>query len=493
MHDPAATNAGKSTIHHATEPAPANRLIHLSNVTTNGEQPFRLKRIGGRVSDVTLSHVKVTGLAPMVALGAFVEVETELSTCLGEVIAIHPSSTTIKLFTTTPRLKLGSRVWVGEELMVKPDNTWIGRVVNALGQPIDGKSSLVQGATGYPIDRDPIQPLALDRVQRPCKTGVRAIDLLTPLCAGQRIGIFAGSGVGKSTLVSMLARSTEFKMLVVALVAERAREVREFIEDVINASGARAVTVVATSSESAMMRKLAPKTAMTIAEYFRDQGNDVLLVIDSVTRFAHAMREVALAAGELPVARGYTPSLFAELPRLLERAGPGTARTGSITGIFSVLVDGDDHNDPVADAARGVLDGHIVLDRSIADQGRYPAINPLTSISRLASMAWSKEEATLVRRLRALIARYEETQELRALGAYKSGSDPELDQAIAITPIVYRLLTQVPDDPPSTGAFDELAAALATLKPHSTPADSQRIASRSAEERGADNRSTHSN
>lgn len=481
-----------STSRAMDESAPTNRLARLAKITTHSEQPFRLKRIGGRVSEVTLSHVKVSGLAPMVALGAFVEIETELNSCLGEVIAIHPSSATIKLFSTAPRLRLGSRVWVGEELTIKPDKSWIGRVVNALGHPIDGKPSLVQGATGYPIDRDPIQPLTLDRVQRPCRTGVRAIDLFTPLCAGQRIGIFAGSGVGKSTLVSMLARSAEFKTLVVALVAERAREVREFIEDVIDASGAQAVTIVATSAESAMMRKLAAKTAMTIAEYFRDQGDDVLLVIDSVTRFAHAVREVALAAGELPVARGYTPSLFAELPRLLERAGPGAHRSGSITGVFSVLVDGDDHNDPVADATRGVLDGHIVLDRSIADQGRYPAINPLSSISRLASMAWSKEEATLVRRLRTLIARYEETQELRALGAYKAGSDPELDQAIAVTPILYRLLVQLPSDPPSTKVFDELATALATLKPQPTPVESQRNSSRAAEGRSVDNRSTHS-
>jgi flagellum-specific ATP synthase len=220
-----------------------------------------------------------------------------------------------------------------------------------------------------------------------------------------------------------------------------------------------------------MMRKMAAKTAMAIAEYFRDIGDDVLLIMDSVTRYAHALREVALAAGELPVARGYTPSVFAELPRLLERAGPGTPTTGSITGIFSVLVDGDDHNDPVADAVRGVLDGHVVLDRSIAEQGRYPAVNPLSSISRLASIVWSKEEATLVRRLRALISRFEETRELRTLGGYKPGADAELDQAIAVTPIIYRLLTQIPGDPPSRRIFDELAAALSELKAQQKPAE----------------------
>lgn len=262
----------------------------------------------------------------------------------------------------------------------------------------------------------------------------------------------------------MLTRSSGFPTIVAALVAERAREVREFIEDVIQPSSARAVVVVATSAESAMMRKLAAKTAMTVAEYFRDRGDNVLLVFDSLTRYAHALREVALAAGEPPVARGYTPSVFAELPRLLERAGPGCPASGSITGIFSVLVDGDDHNEPVADAVRGILDGHIVLDRAIADQGRYPAINPLTSISRLASLVWSKDEAALVRRLRALIAQYEDTRELRTLGAYKPSIDAELDQAILLVPKLYQLLTQHADDQSSGKVFEELMAALLQVK-----------------------------
>ena len=421
-------------------------------------------RIGGRVEEGTASHVRVGGLARQVGLGSCVEVEAGSQRSLGEVIGIQQQSVTIKLFAAAPRIGLGSRVWVHDELVIRPDESWIGRTVNALGQPIDGDGDIGQGNTAYPIDGAPLEPLALDRIRSPCTTGVRAIDLFTPICTGQRIGVFAGSGVGKSTLISMLTRSSGFKTVVVALVAERAREVREFIEDVIRPSGARAVTVVATSSESAMMRKLSAKTAMTMAEYFRDRGDDVLLVVDSVTRYAHAMREIALAAGEPPVARGYAPSVFAELPRLLERAGPGTPTSGSITGIFSVLVDGDDHNDPVADTVRGILDGHIVLDRSIADQGRYPAINPLSSISRLAGLAWTKEEATLVRKLRALIARYEDTRELRTLGAYKPGADPELDQAVAVVPIIYRHLSQAPDDPASSKPFDELAAALSELQ-----------------------------
>lgn len=229
-----------------------------------------------------------------------------------------------------------------------------------------------------------------------------------------------------------------------------------------------------------MMRKNAAKTAMSVAEYFRDRGDDVLLVIDSITRFAHALREVSLAAGEPPVARGYAPSVFAELPRLLERAGPGRPGSGSITGVFSVLMDGEDTNEPIADTVRGILDGHIVLDRAIADQGRYPAINPLTSISRLANLAWTKEEAELVRRLRTIVARYEETRDLRAVGAYKAEADFELDQAVLLTPVLYRFLTQLPDSPPCTSVFGELAALLSDMRkgPATKEAEGTQVAKR---------------
>ena len=303
------------------------RLSRLADAFSGIDVPLSLSRVGGRVSEVSSSHIRVGGLSTNVTLGSLVEIDAGDHCSLGEVISIQPLGATIKLFSAAPRIGLGSRVWVRDDLTIKPCAGWIGRVVNALGEPIDGDPRLPQGSRAYRIDNEPLEPMALDRVHRPVTTGVRTIDLFTPICAGQRIGIFAGSGVGKSTLVSMLARSNGFKTLVIALVAERAREVREFIEDVIQATGARAVTVVATSSESAMMRKMAAKTAMAVAEHFRDSGDDVLLIMDSVTRYAHALREVALAAGELPVARGYTPSVFAELPRLLERAGPGTPST----------------------------------------------------------------------------------------------------------------------------------------------------------------------
>jgi flagellum-specific ATP synthase len=220
------------------------------------------------------------------------------------------------------------------------------------------------------------------------------------------------------------------------------------------------VAVVSTGDESPMMRRLAPKTAMAVAEHFRDQGESVLLIVDSITRFAHALREAALAAGEPPVARGYTPSVFSELPALLERAGPGEDGCGSITGVFSVLVDGDDHNDPVADSIRGTLDGHIVLDRAIAAQGRFPAVDVLRSISRLAQHAWTPDQQTLVARLRAMIARFEDTRDLRALGGYQPGADAELDQALALVPRIYGALEQTPATPASADAFRELAEAI---------------------------------
>ncbi len=258
----------------------------------------------------------------------------------------------------------------------------------------------------------------------------------------------------------MLASSHGFETVVIALVGERGREVREFVEEALGANRERAITVVATGDESPMMRRMAPKTAMSIAEHFRDAGEQVLLIVDSVTRYAHAARDVALAAGEPAVARGYAPSVFSDLPKLLERAGPGFEGGGSITGIFSVLVDGDDHNDPVADAIRGTLDGHIVLDRKIAAQGRYPAIDVIMSLSRLAQNVWTPEQQTLVSKLREMIARFEDTRDLRQMGAYKHGSDAELDQAVLLVPRIYEALVQSPATPLSEDAFRDLANAL---------------------------------
>ena len=344
---------------------------------------------------------------------------------------------------------------------ISPHPSWKGRIINALSAPIDDGAPLLQGERPVLSDREPPPAMRRQRARTPLKTGVKVIDFFTPLCAGQRIGIFAGSGIGKSTLLAMLARSRGFDTAVIGLVGERGREVRDFLEDALKQQRKHAVTVVATGDESPMMRRLAPKTAMCVAEYFRDRGDKVLLIIDSVTRFAHAARDVALAAGEPPVSRGYTPSVFSELPKFLERAGPGEEGAGSITGVFSVLVDGDDHNDPVADNIRGTLDGHIVLERAIGDQGRFPAVNVLTSISRLAKSACTPEQWALVMKIRTMIARFEDTRDLRLIGGYRSGSDPDLDKAVHLVPRIYDVMRQSPDDPASVDVFQDIARALA--------------------------------
>jgi flagellum-specific ATP synthase len=418
-------------------------------------------RIGGVVTAVTPGYCRVSGLSQFIKLGESVILVSGRQSQLGEVVRVDEAGATIKAFEAVVDAGLGTTVWRKGPITISPHPGWKGRILNALGQPIDGGGPLPAGLVAVSTEREPPAPMRRKRVNTPIKTGVRVIDLFTPLCAGQRIGIFAGSGIGKSTLLGMLARARGFDKSILALVGERGREVREFIEDSLGAERHRAIAIVSTGDESPMMRRLAPKTAMSVAEYFRDQGENVLLIIDSITRFAHAARDVALAAGEPPVARGYTPSVFSELPKLLERAGPGEEGSGSITAIFSVLVDGDDHNEPVADSIRGTLDGHIVLDRATADQGRYPAVNILSSVSRLADHVWSPEERGLVLKLRALIARYEDTRDLRLMGGYHRGVDPELDRAIELVPRLFERMKQHPQDPQSLNAFQEVAQALA--------------------------------
>lgn len=421
-------------------------------------------RIGGTVTHVTPAYVQVSGLSRHLKLGDCIAFGTASRPPLGEVVRIDEGGATIKPFDANLKIGPGEVAWLHGGQSLRPNPSWKGRVLNALGVAIDGRGPLREGARAYAFDAEPPSAMRRERVRAPLKSGVRVMDLFTPLCAGQRIGIFAGSGVGKSTLLSMLARSNGFDTVVLALVGERGREVREFLEDALAQNRSRAVTVVSTGDESPMMRRLAPKTALAIAECFRDAGDSVLLIVDSVTRFAHATREVSLAAGEAPVARGYTPSVFSELPKLLERAGPGAEGTGSITGVFSVLVDGDDHNDPIADSIRGTLDGHIVLDRKIADQGRYPAVNVLTSVSRLANAVWSPEQRKLVMMLRAMISHFEDTRDLRLMGGYQKGADAELDKAIDIVPKLYETMKQTLADPPSIDPFQEIARALTESK-----------------------------
>jgi len=441
--------------------APDNMLSKLERLAAVAQATLPKTRHAGIVTEVTPAVCRISGLSQFVRLGECVTMQTGDHAELAEVIHIDETGVIVKPVDVAIRAGLGTLAWRQNAVGFNPDRSWKGRVINALGVPVDGAGTLAKGERGFSADREPPAPLRRKRVSEALRTGVRIVDMFTPLCHGQRVGIFAGSGIGKSTLLAMLARSRGFDCVVIALVGERGREVREFIEDTLGAERARAVVVVSTGDESPMMRRLAPRTAMCVAEYFRDRGENVLLIIDSVTRFAHAARDVALAAGEPPVARGFPPSVFSDLPKLLERAGPGEDGTGAITGIFSVLVDGDDHNDPVADSIRGTLDGHIVLDRAIADQGRYPAVNLLTSVSRLAEVAWTAEQRKLVLKLRAMIARFEDTRDLRLMGGYRSGSDAELDKSVELTPKIYDALKQDPDEPPSPDAFQAVAKALA--------------------------------
>ncbi|HVY43136.1 MAG TPA: flagellar protein export ATPase FliI [Hyphomicrobiaceae bacterium] len=437
-----------------------NPLDTLERAVSSAAQTLPKVRAGGIVTEVTQSYCRVSGLSQLVSLGECVMLTGEGSSQLGEVIRIDANGATVKPFDGINRVGLGATAWRHGFVSISPHASWKGRILNALALPIDGRGSLPQGTAAVATDRPPPPPMRRGRVKIPVRTGVRIVDIFTPLCAGQRIGIFAGSGIGKSTLLAMLTRAQGFDTVVIALVGERGREVREFVEDVLGAERGRVVAVVATGDESAMMRRLAPKTALTIAEHFRDGGENVLLILDSVTRFAHAAREVALAAGEPPVARGYPPSVFNDLPKLLERAGPGEEGSGSITGVFSVLVDGDDPNDPVADSIRGTLDGHIILDRAIADLGRFPAVNVLGSVSRLAQNVWSADQARLVAKFRTMIARYEDTRDLRLMGGYQRGADAELDKAVDFVPKLYEALRQTPQEAPSADVFQDIARIL---------------------------------
>ena len=444
----------------ARDRSPSTALDRLELALTRGSRLAPRVTVGGVVTEIATSHFRVAGLSRFVRMGEIVRLGAGARAPIGEVVRIDDAAVTVKPFDTRCDAEIGARAYRAESLTLWPDESWKDRVIDALGRPLDDEGALQAGERAMPLDAEPPPAMRRARVREPVKTGIRVIDLFTPLCAGQRIGVFAGSGVGKSSLLAMLARAPDFEAVVIALVGERGREVREFLDDTLGDNRQKAVAVVSTGDESPMMRRLAPKTAMTIAEYFRDRGQSVLLIVDSVTRFAHAARDVALAAGEPAVARGYAPSVFSDLPRLLERAGPGAEGSGAITGVFSVLVDGDDHNDPVADNIRGTLDGHIVLDRAIADQGRYPAVNVLTSISRIPQPKWTPEQRALVTRLRALVARYEETRELRLMGGYSVGADPVLDQAVKTVPRIYDAMSQALGSPLCDDPFVDLAAAL---------------------------------
>src|SRR5690606_27393384 len=346
----------------------------------------------------------------------------------------------------------------GKPLDIKVGSGLIGKVLDPLGHPLD-ESGLPRGLTSVPTEQDPPNPLSRPPIREPIEVGVKMIDSLLTVGKGQRVGIFAGSGVGKSTLLGMVARNTTADINVISLVGERGREVREFIEKDLGEEGLkRSILVVATSDQPALLRIKAAMTATAIAEYYRDQGLDVMLMMDSVTRVAMASREIGLAIGEPPTTKGYTPSVFTTLPRLLERTG--TNHLGSITAFYTVLVDGDDMNEPIADTVRGILDGHFVLDRSLANKGQYPAINVLKSISRVMNQITSRDHKSNAEKIRGLMATYLNSEDLINIGAYKRGSSIEVDEAIRFYPKIISFLKQQTDEKYS---FEESLRLLAQL------------------------------
>ena len=331
----------------------------------------------------------------------------------------------------------------GHPLEVSVGDGLLGHTLDVIGRPTDADELKLPFA--YPVEALPPDPMSRKIISEVLPLGVKAVDGLITVGKGQRIGIFAGSGVGKSTLLGMFARNTKADINVIALIGERGREVREFIERDLGTEGmARSVVVVATSDKPALIRNKAAKTATAIAEYFRDQGKDVLLMMDSLTRFSMAQREIGLASGEPPVTRGYPPSVYSEMPKLLERAG--TSDKGSITGLYTVLVDGDDFNEPITDTARSILDGHIMLDRKLGHKNHYPAIDVLQSISRVMSAIATKEHKALAGRLKNVLATYAEAEDLINIGAYKSGSNPDIDYAIKKIRVVNEFLCQATDE-----------------------------------------------
>lgn len=408
----------------------------------------------GKVFAVNGLIIEALGPPQAMSLGAraYIKDEDGGVTIRLEVVGYRDGRALMMPFDGVEGLRAGTKLFFEPSSpTISPSMSWLGRIIDAFGNPIDNKGILIPGERSVIIKGSP--PPAQDRVRvgSRIETGVRALDAFCAICRGQRMGIFAGSGVGKSVLMSMLAKGADTDVIVIGLIGERGREVREFIEDSLGPEGLkRSVLIVATSDESSLKRRQAAYTTMAVSEYFRDQGKQVFCLMDSVTRFAMAQREIGLASGEPPTTKGYTPTVFAELPRLLERSGPGTVqpdgKVGAVTGLFTVLVDGGDHDEPVADAVRGILDGHLVLERAIADRGRYPAINILKSVSRLMPECHSPDERVLIKEAKNALANFSDMEELIRLGAYRKGADPKIDRAIELNEPLEAFLSQRKDE-----------------------------------------------
>ncbi len=402
-------------------------------------QTLKTTRTSGRVIQVVGLTIQAVGLDCQI--GEVCEIQTSSGVISSEVVGFQDDRVLLMPLGDMQGIQPGSQVYpVFKAFRTAVGTSLLGRVLDGLGQPIDGKAPLGEIAR-VSTTNSPPQPLSRPPVSEPLVTGIRVIDGMLTCGKGQRMGIFAGSGVGKSTLMGTLARSSRSDVSVIALVGERGREVREFVERDLGDEGlARSVVVVSTSDQPALVRLKAAFVAMTIAEYFRDNGLDVTFLMDSVTRFAMAQREVGLAIGEPPASKGYTPSVFAQLPRLLERAG--TSESGTITGFFTVLVEGDDFNEPICDAARGILDGHIILSRTLAARNHYPAIDVLNSVSRVMPAVTAPEHRQMAAQARKHLATYEKARDLINIGAYVNGSDPEIDSALNVMPILNGFLQQ---------------------------------------------------
>jgi len=432
-------------------------LISLAE-ETNRLQGLLPIRVVGRVSELRGLTLLASDLA--VPIGSLVAVGP--GRLPGEVVGFTRDRACVMMLGSLNGVRPGDEV---EGVTASADGPvgsgLLGRVVNALGEPIDG------GGHAWIASRRPLSPAPLGamhrgRITEPLRTGVRAIDLMTPIGRGQRLGVFAGPGVGKSTLLGQICRGTDADAVVIGLIGERGREVRDFVEQTLGEEGlAKSIVVVATGDESPLMRIRAAKMACTQAEYLRDEGLDVLLVMDSVTRFAHAQRQVGLSVGEPPATKGYTPSVFSELALLLERAGVVEGRRhrkgGSVTGLYTILVEGDDMTEPIADAARGILDGHVMLRRDLAQRGHYPAIDTLDSVSRVANELMETPQRAATQMTRRLMAKYAEVEELVRIGAYAKGADPETDAAIEFKDTIDGILTQGLDE---RAVFEESAESL---------------------------------
>ncbi|MFQ3307065.1 MAG: flagellum-specific ATP synthase [Candidatus Midichloriaceae bacterium] len=387
----------------------------------------------GKIRSIKGLLIEVVGIEFAVCIGSRCKIVLNTGAeVYSEVVGVNNDVASLMTFDSVEGIGIGCLVHViSHDQSVHPSDAWLGRVVDAFGNPIDEKGPIINGTIPYKIHAAPPKAHLRRRVKNKMDTGIRALNSFLSCCYGQRMGIFSGSGVGKSIMLSMLTKYSSSDVKIIGLIGERGREVQEFLQDYLGEEGLRkAIVVVATSDESALKRKQAAYLTMTLCDYFREQGKNVLCMLDSVTRFAMAQREIGLAIGEPPTTKGYTPSVFSELPKLLERAGPGMKNEGDVTGFFSVLVEGDDHNEPISDAVRGILDGHVVLSRKIANRGIYPAIDVLQSVSRTMPKCNNDYENALVEKAKSLIAQFTDMEDMIRIGAYKKGSDPLVDEAI---------------------------------------------------------------